>query len=49
MKDSVIPDKNIGELETADYHDGDLDLGVWKEEIPVLIEDAESGEERPAK
>lgn len=42
MKTEAIPDENVRELETGDYHDGDLDAGVWKEEIPVLVGDAES-------
>lgn len=39
MSELEIPTKDVDQLQTAPYADGDLDLGVWEEEIEDLHAD----------
>lgn len=47
MSDLEIPIKDVEELETAPYADGDLDLGVWIEEIEDLHADEIANPQQP--
>lgn len=40
--ENKLPAEITNQMETADYHDGDFDQGIYKEEIMDMIEESES-------